>query len=56
MNDYAELVKRLRDYSSARKGEIAALTGEAADAIETLMSTLDEYQRRMTGRMPKEGR
>lgn len=54
MNDYAELVKRLRDYSSARKGEIASLTGEAADAIDNLMSTLDEYQRRLTGRMQKE--
>ena len=33
---YEELVKRLRDYSAARKGEIAELTAEAADAIEEL--------------------
>lgn len=31
-----ELVKRLREYAAARKGEIAELTEEAADAIEEL--------------------
>lgn len=34
MSDYTNLIKRLRDYSNARKGEIAELTGEAADALE----------------------
>ena len=33
---YEELIKRLKDYSTARKGEIAELTEEAADAIEEL--------------------
>ena len=36
MSEYEGLVKRLRDYSAARKGEIAELTREAADAIEEL--------------------
>ena len=33
---YEKLIKRLKDYSTARKGEIAELTEEAADAIEEL--------------------
>ncbi len=36
MSDYTELIKRLRGYSAARKGEISELTKEAADAIEEL--------------------
>lgn len=34
MSDYSNLIKRLREYSNARKGEIAELTREAADALE----------------------
>lgn len=33
---YNDLIKQLREYSSARKGEIADLTAQAADAIEEL--------------------
>lgn len=40
MSEYVELVKQLRDYSATRKGEIAELTREAADAIETLQGQL----------------
>ena len=39
---YEELIKRLKDYSAARKGEIAELTEEAADAIEKLVLELDK--------------
>lgn len=42
---YDELVKRLHDYSAARKGEIAELTAEAADAIEELAA---KYNRALT--------
>lgn len=40
MND--NLIKRLREYSNARKGEIAELTREAADALERQKGTLEE--------------
>lgn len=50
MADYKALVNRLQVYSLARKGEISDLTKEAADAIETLLAELDEYQRALTGR------
>ena len=33
---YEDLIKELREYSNARKGEIAEITKEAADAIEEL--------------------
>jgi len=39
---YEELIKRLKDYSTARKGEIAELTEKAADAIEKLSEILDD--------------
>ena len=39
---YEELVKRLREYSAARKGEIAELTAEAAGAIEKLDKDLEQ--------------
>lgn len=64
---YDELAKRLRDYSAARKGEIAELTGQAADAIEELSRLNAEITRRelklrmskpswipVTERLPKE--
>lgn len=41
MSDYTKLVEQLKDYSSCRKGEIAELTADAADAIEELMKNLD---------------
>ena len=34
--DYKGLIKRLMDYSGERKGEVAELTAEAAEAIEEL--------------------
>lgn len=40
---YEELIKRLKDYSAARKGEIAELTEEAADAIEKLQRQIDGW-------------
>lgn len=36
MTDYKDLSKRLRAYSAERKGEIADLTMEAAEAIDAL--------------------
>lgn len=39
---YEELIKRLKDYSTTRKGEIAELTEEAAVAIEKLVLELDK--------------
>lgn len=42
MSDNSNLIKRLRDYSNARKGEIAELTREAADALERQKGTLEE--------------
>lgn len=33
---YEDLIKKLHEYSNARKGEIAEITKEAADAIEEL--------------------
>lgn len=41
---YEELIKRLKDYSAARKGEIAELTEEAADAIEELQAAVSGYE------------
>ena len=38
---YKELIKELRDYAASRKGEIAELTGKAADAIEQLEQRID---------------
>ena len=40
MTDYTELVKALREYSGCRKGEIARITSDAADAIEALQAQL----------------
>ena len=41
---YEELIMRLKDYSAARKGEIAELTDEAADAIEELNRFKEECE------------
>ena len=41
---YEELIKRLKDYSTARKGEIAELTEDAADAIEELQAAVSGYE------------
>ena len=41
---YEELIKRLKDYYTARKGEIAELTEEAADAIEELVASVEGYK------------
>ena len=37
MTDYTEIIKALREYSGCRKGEIARITSDAADAIEALL-------------------
>ena len=42
MTDYTELVKALREYSGCRKGEIARITSDAADAIEELSKTVKD--------------
>lgn len=41
---YGELIKRLKDYSTARKGEIAELTEDAADAIEELQAAVAGFE------------
>ena len=42
MTDHTELVKALREYSGCRKGEIARITSDAADAIEELSKTVKD--------------
>lgn len=39
----SDLVNRLRSYSAARKGDIAELTAEAADAIEELQAQINGW-------------
>lgn len=46
MNEYKELVDRLKAYSYSRKGEIAKMTYDAAIAIDVLMARvkiLEQY-------------
>ena len=44
MNDYKELVDRLKEYSYSRKGEIAKLTYDAAIAIDVLMARVKIFE------------
>ena len=42
MTDYMKLIEALREYSGCRKGEIARITSDAADAIEELSKTVKD--------------
>lgn len=51
MSGNEELIKKLKDYSFSRKGEIAKLTYDAAVAISDLSKRVEELERQLNERV-----